>query len=181
MEDFGLGLARDGRVELKVHQAEWDRAFIFESERIQKAISDFPMSLHHMGSTSISTISAKPILDILAEVSSIEKMDKAQSVLEALGYEYKGEYGIPGRRYCVLYNTDKTKGFVHLHAFEFGDKEIQKHLLFRDYLRTFPDVAKAYENLKKDLSLKFKRSEYSEMKSEFIKKTLIEARAELTR
>jgi GrpB-like predicted nucleotidyltransferase (UPF0157 family) len=54
------------------------------------------LKFHHIGSTSIPSMLAKPILDILVEAPSVEAIDLCRPQLESLGYEYKGEYGIPG-------------------------------------------------------------------------------------
>lgn len=102
MESFGLGLSRDGSVLLMDHSACWETAFAFESKRVREALPSLSLVVHHMGSTSIHTICAKPILDLLVETSTLEAFDGAKSEFEKLGYDYKGEYGIPGRRYCVL-------------------------------------------------------------------------------
>jgi GrpB-like predicted nucleotidyltransferase (UPF0157 family) len=131
-------------------------------------------SFFHIGSTSISDISAKPVLDILITVTSLTALDGKRSEFESLGYEYKGESGIQGRRYCVLYNKDKTKGYVHVHAFTHDHVEIRRHLLFRDHLQQHPAVAKAYEKIKQDLlkNSKISRLRYTEAKAPFIQSVL---------
>lgn len=176
LEQFDLGLVRDGSVVLKPHNKLWDGAFAFESNRLAKQIGNKGFLIHHVGSTSVATISAKPILDLLLSVPSLTELDESRGAFETLGYEYKGEYGIPGRRYCVLYNTEKTKGYIHLHAFQNDHVEVSQHLLFRDYLRAFPDVAKQYEDLKQNLLVSnTSRSNYSEAKTPFIANILKQA------
>ncbi len=178
LENLNLGLLREGRVELKSCPLDWRNAFEIESTRIQAELNDPSFKIHHIGSTSIPLILAKPILDILIEVSALEIMDQNHQKLEALGYEYKGEYGIKGRRYCVLYNFEKTVGFVHIHAFAKGNVEIEKHLLFRDYLIAHPKRANAYQNLKLDLvqQSQVTREKYTELKSNLIQEILAEAK-----
>lgn len=177
LEKYGLGLVRDGSVILRLHNPLWDEAARFEIDRLNIGIGCTGFSFYHIGSTSISTICAKPILDLLILVPSLAEIDQYKESFEALGYEYKSEYGIPGRRYCVLYNEEKTKSYVHIHAFQVGHIEADRHLLFRDYLRAAPEVAKLYQKLKLNLlsDVNVKRSVYTEAKAVFIKKVLFEA------
>jgi GrpB-like predicted nucleotidyltransferase (UPF0157 family)/predicted N-acetyltransferase YhbS len=178
LKKLNLGLTRDDTVELKSCFQDWQKAFKIESERIQSALNDPGLKLHHIGSTSIPSILAKPILDILIEAPSVDAFDQHRQALELLGYEYKGEYGISGRRYCVLYNNEKTIGYVHIHSFAAGHPEIENHLLFRDYLTTFPERAAAYQALKLDLlnQTGMNRAKYTELKSDLIKALLTRPR-----
>ncbi len=84
--------------------------------------------------------------------------------------EYKGEYGIKGRRYCVLYNPDKTIAYVHLHIYQQGASEIEEHLRFRDQLRSSPTARELYSQHKQYLiqELKVSRAAYSDAKTEII-------------
>jgi GrpB-like predicted nucleotidyltransferase (UPF0157 family) len=110
-----LGLNRK-IVTLTPHQADWSVAFnIMEKYLLDAIPSD--LELHHIGSTSIPGIHAKPILDILGVVSSIEQFDKLKNKFESLGFVWKGEYGIANRRYCVLYDDAEELGLIHLHVF----------------------------------------------------------------
>lgn len=165
-----LGLERGPTVHLAESNTRWKRSFSDEAYFIFDHLRDESLRLFHIGSTSIPGIVAKPIIDILGAVSSLSELDQKKEIFESIGYEYKGEYGIQGRRYCVLYNPDKTTAFVHLHIFEHRHPEISKHLLFRDYLRKNTTAAKEYEALKIDLARvqKIERSKYSDAKNEII-------------
>jgi GrpB-like predicted nucleotidyltransferase (UPF0157 family) len=177
--DAGIGLER-GTVRLTPHHPRWKRIFSSEAYLILDELRDDSLRLYHCGSTSIPDIAAKPVIDILGSVESLERLDQQKPRLEALGYAYKGEYGIEGRRYCVLYNPEQTIGYVHLHIFQHGHHEINTHLLFRDHLRTNPDAARAYEEHK--LSLVHEklvgREKYPEEKHALIQQLLANARAE---
>lgn len=165
-----LGLERGPTVHLSESNERWKRAFSDEAYFIFDHLRDESLRLFHIGSTSIPGIVAKPIIDILGSVGSLSDLDKKKEIFESIGYEYKGEYGIQGRRYCVLYSPDKTTAFVHLHFFEHENAEVSKHLLFRDYLRKNGAAAKEYEALKIDLARiqKIERSKYSDAKNEVI-------------
>lgn len=173
----GLGLKRIA-VTLVPPNPFWSQAFQLESEVLSSLLQLSQMQLHHCGSTSIPDLWAKPIVDILGVVPNLSLLDQRKELFEQLGYAYKGEYGIEGRRYCVLYDSEQTTGFFHLHFFKENSSEIKEHLLFRDYLRLNPQARKAYEELKKDLvyNKKIARSEYSAAKEELIQRLLKKAR-----
>jgi GrpB-like predicted nucleotidyltransferase (UPF0157 family) len=114
---------------------------------IAKAIPDTLIALHHIGSTSVPGLAAKPIIDMLAEVPTLDALDAASAKLDALGYEAMGAFGIEGRRY--FRKTDPAgRRTHHLHAFERGSPHLVRHLAFRDYLRAHPEKAAAYGALK---------------------------------
>jgi len=121
---------------------------------------------HHIGSTSVPALAAKPIIDIILEVPEIEKLGSAERqdtdslkdgslafALHKLGYEHMGEYNLPGRRY--FRKLDGVRLLVHIHAYQIGNPEITRHLAFRDYLRAHPDVANQYASIKLALVAKF--------------------------
>jgi GrpB-like predicted nucleotidyltransferase (UPF0157 family) len=156
---------------LAPHSATWASAFEREAAEIEAAFQDLPIELHHIGSTAIPGIVAKPVIDMLGVVPSLEELDARAHHLEPLGYEGLGEFGIPGRRY---FRKDAPDGVrTHqLHAFAVGSPEIQRHLDFRDYLRAFPAEAAAYAVLKQSLASRHGSDmrAYSEGKTEFIRR-----------
>ncbi len=81
------------------YDPDWPVAFAVEAESIRGALRDAPVEVHHIGSTAIPGIFAKPIIDILLVVPSLELLDSQVPLIEALGYESLGEFGIAGRRY----------------------------------------------------------------------------------
>lgn len=93
-------------------------------------MQDLVVVVHHVGSTAIPGIKAKPILGLIVEVRSLAVLDERREVLVRLGYSPLGEHGVPRRRYF----TKETEGVRthHLHAFQSGDTEIERHLLFRN-------------------------------------------------
>lgn len=132
---------------LESHQEDWSRKFEDEAAAVSEAIGAEGVAIHHIGSTAIPGILAKPILDMLLEVAGLDGLDQRAARLEALGYESLGEFGIPGRRY---FRKDDAHGVrTHqIHAFASGSPHLTRHLAFRDYLRAFPEVAHDYSKLK---------------------------------
>ncbi len=173
--NLNIGMYRKG-VTLAPHNANWFKAFTIVDSALKKQIST-DLELHHIGSTSIPGIHAKPILDILGVVTSIEAFDTRRPELENLGFVWKGEYGIANRRYCVLYDESEKIGLIHLHVFAKAHIEVERHLIFRDYLRASPKAFCRYEELKRKLAITHAdaRTNYSEGKAELIAQLLIEA------
>lgn len=120
-----------------------------EIARISPTFGSNLITVHHVGSTAIPGICAKPILDLLPEVIALDALDHAKSSLENLGYDWWGEYGIAGRRYCTRNDSSSGRRLIQLHCFQTGGPEIERHLAFRDYLRANPDVALAYDQEKR--------------------------------
>src|SRR3546814_9547675 len=110
--------------------------------------------MHHIGSTSIPGIHAKPIIDMLAVTSDLSLLDGCESRIASLGYEALGEFGIPGRRYFRKDNSTGERTH-QIHAFRTGSPQITRHLQFRDYLIAHPAVARDYDVLKRRLAALF--------------------------
>ena len=127
----------------------------YETERILLDAVYKPIlnEIHHIGSISIPNMSAKPIIDILINVSNIERVDQFDSAIIKHGYTPKGEYGMHGRRY--FYKGDEDEHTHHIHIFEQGHPDINRHIQFRNYLIRHPDKAKTYSDLKISLAQKY--------------------------
>jgi GrpB-like predicted nucleotidyltransferase (UPF0157 family) len=132
-------------VELVPHSPLWAGMAASEARRLESALGDVLLTVHHIGSTSIPTIMAKPIVDMIPIVTNLAALDAAMPRIVALGYKALGEFGIPGRRYCHWTNPATGKRQFQLHCFEAGSPQIARHLAFRDYLRAHPDKAREYE------------------------------------
>jgi GrpB-like predicted nucleotidyltransferase (UPF0157 family) len=132
-------------VELLPHDPQWAAAARRESERLIDALGEALVTVHHVGSTAIPGIRAKPILDLIPVFANPPSLDATQPLLESLGYAGWGEYGLPGRRYYTLDDPATGRRTVQLHAYLMGSPEIARHLAFRDFLRAHSDVAQAYD------------------------------------
>jgi GrpB-like predicted nucleotidyltransferase (UPF0157 family) len=158
------------KVEVVPHHPNWHSAFETESKQIAVGIGDNAIAIHHIGSTAIDTIYAKPIIDILVEVRSIDKVDDRNSAMQALGYECMGEFGIPDRRFFRKDNAAEIRTH-HIHTFEIDSAQIDRHLSFRDYLNAHPDTARKYSELKQALAQRYPTDiqRYMDGKDGFIK------------
>ncbi len=155
-------------VELVPHNPEWTHQADEEALRILDGLSFPIIGIYHIGSTSVAGIKAKPILDFVIEVENLEDVIQAIPEFEAIGYQSKGEYSIPGRQFF----TKDTEGerTHHLHVFQQGHPDIERHIVFRDYLRANPEAAREYEKLKEKMAKRFPKQsgDYTAAKSDFI-------------
>ena len=154
------------------HSPTWAPEFRAESIAISIALGVIAATVHHIGSTSIPGIHAKPIIDILVEAHSIESVDTKNSQMARIGYESMGEYGIPNRRYFRKINSQDTRTH-HVHMFNVDSADVTRHLAFRDYLIAHPLKAQEYSALKLALAVEHKDDweRYQDGKDPFIKET----------
>ena len=156
-------------VYLTANDPRWAIYYEHESAAVTGALGDACVAIHHIGSTAIPGICAKPVIDILAVVRSVEALDARSAQVEALGYEAMGEFGIPGRRY--FRKDDALGNRTHqIHAFAAGSPQIARHIAFRDFLRAHSGYAEEYGALKQRLAAQFPSdiSAYTDGKDEFI-------------
>lgn len=157
------------RIEVVDHDPRWREAFQREAQRICSALAPEVRALHHIGSTSVPGLCAKPIIDILIECDEVSRLDAKRPAMEALGYEAMGEFGIAGRRFFQGRRADGTRT-RHVHAFVAGSPELLRHLAFRDYLIANPAEASRYASLKRALAGRHPndREAYAEGKGRFV-------------
>lgn len=136
---------------LMEYDPAWAGAYQGEAARVAAALALAHPRLHHIGSTSVSGLCAKNVIDMLGEVASLSALDAASPGMSALGYEARGEFGIAGRRYFSKPPTSSAPGF-HLHVFETGSPHIARHLALRDHLRANATSREEYAALKRTLS-----------------------------
>lgn len=132
-------------LEVVDYNSQWQRDFDVEQILLKKAMGENAIAVEHIGSTSVIGLAAKPIIDILIEVKSLQALALNIPPLVALGYIDKGENGIEGRHYLQKGEVVRTH---HIHIFQSGDANLKRHRAFCAYLSAHPDVAKAYGELK---------------------------------
>lgn len=140
--------------------------------RVKEAGGDAIVEVHHIGSTSVPGMLAKPIIDLMPGLRSYEAGATIVEAMRALGFDPRGEFGIPRRHY--FHRED-----VHVHAYAVGEGQWQDQLDFRDYLRRDAGARADYAALKRRLQLqyRFDPQEFSNQKSAFVAQILATARS----
>jgi GrpB-like predicted nucleotidyltransferase (UPF0157 family) len=157
------------RIEVRDPDPTWTQAFAEAAATLAGVFGPGVVYIHHIGSTAVPGLKAKPILDLMPVVSDLEVVEAAVPALTALGYEALGEFGLPGRRY---FRREQGPLPHHVHCYAVGHPDIARHLAFRDYLRALPTVAEQYGHLKETLAHRFPDdpAAYMDGKDPFIKR-----------
>lgn len=129
--------------------ARWSKMFEAEKTIIVSALGEDCFCIHHIGSTSVPGLAAKPKIDIIAAAKDRER---AIAALEKVGYRYRGEWGIPLQAGFAKRKADGNPIDVNLHMFfDANHPEIELNLLFRDCLQKNPAVRDEYAHIKQDI------------------------------
>ena len=129
------------------YSPDWPREFQREAARLRALWGDEVFAIHHVGSTSVPGLAAKPIIDLLPLVHNIERIDAFHDAMTAAGYKVWGEYGLPGRRY---FTRDADGVRTHnIHTYAQNSPEALRHMAFPAYLRTHPDACAEYVQVKR--------------------------------
>lgn len=163
--------------ELADYNPEWPVLFQKESDLIEAALGNKAVEIQHIGSTSVPGLRAKPIIDILVAVENFEPIEEYIRCLEPIGYHYQTHEN-DAERLFFWKGLPRTQ---HLHLVEFATWEHQRHILFRDYLRNHAEIARLYEEIKRELAVAFKgnRPAYTQGKTAFIKSIMARALEEI--
>lgn len=158
-------IANFSKVEVVSYSSKWPNIFNVEAEKIKTALGDNLVEIHHIGSTSVPGLAAKPIIDMIPVVTDIKAVDSCNDAMAQLGYDIKGEFGIPFRRFF------KKDGF-NIHVYRMGNPEIERHVKFRDWLTKHPHERENYQKLKMKLAEKhaYDIFSYCMGKEEFVSK-----------
>lgn len=156
----------------------WPALYEEESRLILRTVGSVVLSLEHFGSTAVPGLGGKPIIDIMGGVRRLAEAEQCVAPLAHIGYEYVREYNelIPERRY--FHKGAPEARLFHLHMVEHNGDFWEKHLLFRDWLRSHPEDAQRYYQLKKDLVARFGRDRegYTQAKTPFVESIVARAR-----
>jgi len=158
------------------YDPQWPILYQEEKRRILEAIGHVIVAIEQVGSTAVPGLGAKPIIDIMVAVSHLADAEACIDPLQGIGYEYAPELEVsmPQRRY---FDKGPAEARIHLHMVELTSGFWERHLLFRDFLRDHPEVAREYDRLKRELAAEYgsDRAGYTEAKTSFIRS--VEARA----
>jgi GrpB-like predicted nucleotidyltransferase (UPF0157 family) len=153
-------------VRLSEYNENWVNMFLKEAAVLRGIFNGEILRFEHFGSTSVPGLKAKPVIDMMAIVNDIQRVDSYNETMAALGYDVAGDWGIEGRRLFRKGGENRTH---HIHFYQFDNPNIERHLIFRDYLRTHPKEAARYSQFKEELAMRFTNtSDYSPAKKSFV-------------
>lgn len=148
----------------------WTEKFERGAAIIRAALGDLVLGVEHIGSTSVPGLAAKPVVDMLVGLASMEHVLAAAPILEAVGWEFPDSINasLTDRRFGKLAPGGERTHHVHIVVFE-GD-EWRRLVAFRNALRASPDLARRYEALKHELAAKYadQREKYTAAKTDFV-------------
>lgn len=167
----------DEPIRLVPHDPAWAERFEIEARLLAEAIEPWVTGgIHHVGSTSIPDLDAKPIIDIAVGVESLEASRPCIALVGELGYLYAPYRAEVMHWFC---KPDPARRTHHLHLIPTGSGRLEDELLFRDFLRAHPERAREYGALKHRLAGAHRddRDAYTAAKTDFVLETLRLARA----
>lgn len=165
----------DEQIKIVPYDPTWIAKFEKEKNLIETTIGEFITGgIHHIGSTSIPGLSAKPVIDILVGVESLKESKPCIELLTKVQYQYSPYKPDIEHWFCKPSPEHRTH---HLHLIATSHPEFKARLAFRDYLITHADAKSNYEKLKLKLAEEFRsdREAYTEAKGQFVKEILNKA------
>ena len=173
---MSIGMKR-GTVYLEPHQEEWERAAKETIQTLKRILGSVAVDIQHIGSTSIKTISAKPIIDIAIAVNDFDGILSMREELRQNGVIYRFEES-PRQLLFVMGDFEKDTRSHHIHVVLYGSDEWNNYINFRDYLNSNIEAAREYEAVKLRLAEQYPddRIAYTDGKQEVIDRLLADAR-----
>ena len=173
---MSIGMKR-GTVYLEPHQEEWERAAEETIQTLKSILGSVSADIQHIGSTSIKTISAKPIIDIAIAVNDFDGILSMREELRQNGVIYRFEES-PRQLLFVMGDFEKDTRSHHIHVVLYGSDEWNNYINFRDYLNSSIEAAREYEAVKLRLAEQYPddRIAYTDGKQEVIDRLLADAR-----
>lgn len=162
-------MVKNNPIVIDEYSPGWQRAFAQLEEVYRSRLGSYVVGIEHVGSTSVEGLPAKPVLDIDLIIEDRGMLPPVVAVLEELGYQHAGDLGIPGRE-AFRRISGETWPAHNLYVCLAGSISLKNHLAFRNYLRSHPDKAKSYGELKRRLAAEHPHDidAYVEGKTKFI-------------
>ena len=151
------------------YDINWENDFLKIKNELDQALKNLALSIEHVGSTAVEGLAAKPIIDIDIVIASTSDLNKVIEKLNQIGYIHEGNLGISDRE-AFKYTGKEHLQTHHLYVCPKNSKELQRHITFRDYLKSHPEAIKLYSQVKKEGARLFPDNieKYLEYKSDCI-------------
>lgn len=168
--DYGdlVTASKEAPIEIVTYDPSWPQRFEEEARVLRQSLAKWLAGpIEHIGSTAVPGIDAKPVIDIMAGVSTLDASRPAIAAVAALEYSYAPYNSEFEHWFCKPSPAFRTH---HLHLIPVATEQWIRRLAFRDYLRAHPDTAAEYAALKRELAREFRldREAYTEAKRPFI-------------
>jgi GrpB-like predicted nucleotidyltransferase (UPF0157 family) len=162
-------------IQLIEYRDEWPALFVREADRIRATLGDRVLMLEHVGSTSVPGLAAKPIIDMILAVADSADEPAYVPAMESAGYML--HIREPEWHQHRLFKGPDTN--INLHVYSFGCPEIDKMLMFRDWLRSNDADRELYERIKRDLAKQTWKyvQNYADAKTTVVEEIVARARA----
>ena len=134
-------------VRVEPYDPEWPQNYEAIRKEIYQILGELAIAVHHVGSTSVPGMSAKPIIDLDVEIQNRSVFSEVCDRLAAAGYQHEGDLGIRDRE-AFRYDGKNNLQKHHLYVCPRDSRELHRHLTFRNYLRTHPEAAREYSRVK---------------------------------
>ena len=167
-----------GIVELQTYNSNWKQEYKKEKELLENVLGRRIIEIHHIGSTSIEGLMAKPIIDILVVIKSLSEIPEIESILQNYDYHNRGNQGVSDRVFFAKGPEESRSHYIHFT--ELNSNTYYNQIYFKKYLLEHPIYKKKYCDLKQKLAVMYanERKKYTEGKSEFIKEIIDLAKEE---
>ena len=167
-----------GIVKLCDYNLNWKEEYLKEEKLLKEVLKDYILDIQHVGSTSIEGLKAKPIIDILIVIKSLDDIEKIENILKKYDYENRGQQGVSDRFFFAKGKEDARTHYIHFT--ESKSNTYYDLVYFKKYLIEHPEYIKKYCNLKQELATLYanERPKYTASKNDFIKNVIKLAKEE---
>lgn len=167
-----------GIVELAEYNSNWKKEYEKEEKLLKEVLGERIIEIRHIGSTSIEGLMAKPVIDILVVINSLDEITEIEEMLKPYDYENRGQQGVSDRYFFAKGPEDARSHYIHF--VEPNSKTYYNQVYFKRYLIEHPEYIKKYCDLKQELAEKFadERPKYTAGKNEFITNVISLAKEE---
>src|SRR5580700_6506168 len=172
---IGAMRVHNAPIQLMDYSAEWPALFVREANRVRATLGDRVLMLEHVGSTSVPGLAAKPIIDMILAVADSANETDYVPAMESAGYVL--HIREPEWHQHRLFKGPDTN--INLHVYSFGCPEIDRMLMFRDWLRTNDADRELYERTKRELAKQTWKyvQDYADAKTSVVEEIVARARA----
>jgi len=168
-------------IQVVPYRVEWWETFEGLKQVLLQALGNRAVGVEHVGSTAVSGLAAKPIIDLDVIIDNREILGEVIAALSELGYFHQGDKGIPGPRAfgrecdnVPRDGTGRSSPAHHLYVCDRDSRELRRHIAFRNFLRTHPEYVQQYARLKRSLARAHAddREAYTAAKTQFVARVL---------